>query len=43
VTKDVYIRVLQDIRDMHGSKDDYVMTRPLVGPLNPTGVPDRSG
>ncbi len=33
-----YIRVLQDIRGKHGSEGDYVMTRPLRGPLNPTSV-----
>jgi putative CocE/NonD family hydrolase len=33
-----YIRVLQDVRGKHGSEGDYVMTRPLKGPLNPTAV-----
>jgi putative CocE/NonD family hydrolase len=33
-----YIRVLQDVRGKHGSEGEYVMTRPLQGPLNPTGV-----
>src|SRR5882724_12993677 len=33
-----YIRVMQDIRGKHGSEGGYVMTRPLRGPLNPTGV-----
>jgi uncharacterized protein len=33
-----YIRVLQDIRGKHDSEGDYVMTRPLRGPLNPTSV-----
>jgi putative CocE/NonD family hydrolase len=33
-----YIRVMQDIRGKHGSEGDYVMTRPLRGPLNPTAV-----
>jgi uncharacterized protein len=33
-----YIRVLQDVRGKHGSEGDYVMTRPLQGPLNPTNV-----
>jgi putative CocE/NonD family hydrolase len=33
-----YIRVLQDVRGKYGSEGDYVMTRPLVGPLNPTTV-----
>jgi uncharacterized protein len=33
-----YIRVDQDIRGKYGSEGDYVMTRPLHGPLNPTPV-----
>jgi len=33
-----YIRVLQDIRGKNRSQGDFVMTRPLVGPLNPTKV-----
>jgi putative CocE/NonD family hydrolase len=33
-----YIRVVQDIRGKHGSEGDYVMTRPLHGPQNPTPV-----
>jgi len=33
-----YIRVVQDVRGKHGSEGDYVMTRPLHGPLNPTAV-----
>ena len=33
-----YIRVVQDIRGKYGSQGDYVMTRPLHGPLNPTPV-----
>ena len=33
-----YIRVVQDIRGKYGSEGDYVMTRPLHGPLNPTSV-----
>jgi putative CocE/NonD family hydrolase len=33
-----YIRVMQDVRGKHGSEGDYVMTRPLRGPLNPTEV-----
>lgn len=33
-----YIRVFQDIRGKHGSEGDYVMTRPLRGPLNSTKV-----
>ena len=31
-----YIRVFQDIRGRYRSEGDYVMTRPLRGPLNPT-------
>jgi len=31
---DGYIRVFQDIRGKYGSEGDYVMTRPLKGPLN---------
>ena len=33
-----YIRVIQDVRGKHGSEGDYVMNRPLRGPLNPTNV-----
>src|SRR5467141_5022282 len=33
-----YIRVVQDVRGKHGSEGDYVMTRPLPGPRNPTPV-----
>ena len=38
VARDGYIRVIQDVRGKHGSEGDYVMTRPLAGPLNPTGI-----
>ena len=31
-----YIRVFQDIRGKHGSEGDYVVTRPVIGPLNRT-------
>jgi len=31
-----YIRVLQDVRGKYGSEGDYQMTRPLIGPLNPS-------
>jgi putative CocE/NonD family hydrolase len=31
-----YIRVVQDVRGKYGSEGDYVMTRPLKGPLNDT-------
>ncbi|HUY82801.1 MAG TPA: CocE/NonD family hydrolase [Acidobacteriaceae bacterium] len=33
-----YIRVVQDIRGKYGSQGDYVMNRPMHGPLNPTPV-----
>ncbi|MFO0583501.1 MAG: CocE/NonD family hydrolase [Anaeromyxobacter sp.] len=33
-----YIRVVQDVRGKHGSEGDYVMNRPLRGPLNPTAT-----
>ncbi len=33
-----YIRAVQDVRGKYGSEGDYVMTRPLQGPLNPTPV-----
>jgi putative CocE/NonD family hydrolase len=33
-----YIRVVQDIRGKYGSEGEYVMNRPLRGPLNPTQV-----
>ena len=35
---DNYIRVYQDIRGMHHSEGEFVMTRPLIGPLNTTLV-----
>src|SRR5690348_14987277 len=31
---DGYIRVFQDVRGKYGSQGEYVMTRPLKGPLN---------
>src|SRR5262249_57134373 len=31
-----YIRAVQDVRGKYGSEGDYVMNRPLHGPLNPT-------
>ncbi len=37
-TGDGYIRVFQDVRGKYGSEGEYVMTRPLRGPLNPTAV-----
>ena len=33
-----YIIVFQDVRGKYGSEGDYVMTRPLRGPLNKTNV-----
>ncbi len=33
-----YIRVIQDVRGKYESEGDYVMTRPLHGPQNPTPV-----
>jgi putative CocE/NonD family hydrolase len=33
-----YIRVFQDVRGKYGSEGDYVMTRPLRGPLNSSEV-----
>src|SRR6266849_7062344 len=33
-----YIRAVQDVRGKYGSEGDYVMTRPLHGPLKPTPV-----
>src|SRR5215213_531156 len=33
-----YIRVIEDVRGKYGSEGDYVMNRPLVGPLNDTKV-----
>lgn len=35
---DRYIRIYQDVRGKYGSEGEYVMTRPLRGPLNPTMV-----
>ena len=35
---DGYIRVFQDVRGKYGSEGDYLMTRPLRGPLNPTNT-----
>jgi putative CocE/NonD family hydrolase len=35
---DGYIRVFQDVRGKYGSEGDYVVTRPMRGPLNATGV-----
>ena len=33
-----YIRFYQDIRGKYGSEGEYVVTRPVIGPLNPTKV-----
>jgi len=33
-----YIRVYQDIRGKYGSEGAYVVTRPVIGPLNETNV-----
>jgi putative CocE/NonD family hydrolase len=35
---DGYIRVFQDVRGKYGSEGEYVMTRPLRGPLNASAV-----
>jgi uncharacterized protein len=36
--EDGYIRVYQDIRGLHNSEGQFIMTRPIVGPLNSTGI-----
>jgi putative CocE/NonD family hydrolase len=36
--KEGYIRVYQDVRGKYGSEGEYVVTRPVIGPLNPTQV-----
>ncbi len=36
--EDGYIIVQQDIRGMHKSEGEFVMNRPIVGPLNKTGI-----
>ena len=38
VRADGYIRVFQDVRGKYGSEGDYMMTRPLRGPLNSTAT-----
>ena len=38
ILEDGYIRVVQDVRGKYDSEGDYVMNRPLHGPLNPTPV-----
>ncbi|WP_126536625.1 CocE/NonD family hydrolase [Aerosticca soli] len=40
MVEDGYIRVVQDVRGKYGSEGDYVMNRPVHGPLNPTPVDD---
>jgi putative CocE/NonD family hydrolase len=35
---DGYIRVYQDVRGKYKSEGDYLMTRPVRGPLNPTST-----
>ncbi|MEO8670240.1 MAG: CocE/NonD family hydrolase [Tahibacter sp.] len=35
---DGYIRVFQDVRGKYGSQGDYVMTRPIRGPLNASKI-----
>src|ERR1051325_10838281 len=35
---DGYIRIYQDVRGKYGSEGEYVMTRPLRGPLNSSMV-----
>jgi putative CocE/NonD family hydrolase len=35
---DGYIRVYQDVRGKYKSEGEYLMTRPVRGPLNPTAV-----
>jgi len=36
--KDGYIRIFQDIRGKYKSEGSYIVTRPVIGPLNPTKV-----
>ena len=38
IVEDGYIRVFQDVRGKYGSEGDYVINRPLRGPLNPSNV-----
>ncbi len=38
IAEEGYIRVFQDVRGKHRSEGDYVLIRPLRGPLNPTSV-----
>ena len=36
--EDNYIRVYQDIRGLHDSQGQFIMARPIAGPLNDTGI-----
>jgi len=36
--EDGYVRVYQDIRGLHRSEGAWVLNRPIVGPLNDTGI-----
>jgi uncharacterized protein len=36
--EDGYIRVYQDIRGLHRSEGEWVLNRPLAGPLNSSGI-----
>ena len=36
--EDGYIRVYQDLRGLHHSEGEFVMTRPIAGPINATGI-----
>ena len=36
--RDGYIRVFQDVRGKYGSEGDYIMTKPIRGPLNKTAT-----
>lgn len=38
IAEDGYIRVVEDVRGKYASEGDYVMTRQVHGPLNPTPV-----
>ena len=38
LVQDGYILAFEDVRGKYGSGGDYVMNRPLAGPLNPTRV-----
>ena len=36
--EDGYIIAIQDIRGLHRSEGEFIMTRPIAGPLNKTGI-----